>query len=747
MALEVFETLEWAQFFDVASHPHLSHFAVDETARGIKHMITFKEIPIWLTVAVQMFFDVESVFQEEGTLAAPFREYKETVRKAAKNSSKIDPIERPFKGSADSDKKIASIYQNMRNILSDHQDYAIRDRWGRFIQKIKEDKHEPLSKTVDERDYVLKRHPIRCGLLKYELQLQLNHRASKIEQMAGDILYMAWLYVAVSRILHPEMPQWPDMEYLLNGRQDKLFFGEWPKTLDEVGKKIDLGRGYSIANKASNWRSKKDTWDNKQLRRLDDPTVIGELFLKRMGAEPKSTAEAHEWVMKLVSLVCKPESQKILDRQENLPQGTYETSEFLKSVEMQRKPLALLGEIRQWLLADENDLHFDWFGMLHTCTNIWKTIMPAFRKNPVFKDDPNIYNWNVNTVITVLKTESIAQDMGTPMPIFEVVWATLKQFIQAPVSEESGSKTWKGDLHLAKLVDVCNPAMTLMNPGPVSFMSLYANWSDEDKRNSRVGRAVWHLVLGPGRRRIKKEGAKEETDGEESVSEVSAAEEPVNEEPADKEPVNDTPADEDEPSEHSGSQDDETAEIDEAASDAGSGISIQEFSLDLNALASQYKNGGNNIIFMGNKIKAPVAISRAQMGQLRTAPNGDFVLPGGPTSRSSRVQMLPPRQSKRVRGVGAIATTEDAPDLCACGLSRYGVSARPIPTMNTKAAKVEHQCMGALFEGIDVPDRDLGDAIKVTRRKIWRFAKLERKKADSELVARDRGGSIASQCM
>lgn len=153
MALEVFETLEWAQFFDVASHPHLSHFAVDETARGIKHMITFKEIPIWLTVAVQMFFDVESVFQEEGTLAAPFREYKETVRKAAKDFSKIDPIERPFKGSADSDKKIASIYQNMRNILSDHQDYAIRDRWGRFIQKIKEDKHEPLSKTVDERDY------------------------------------------------------------------------------------------------------------------------------------------------------------------------------------------------------------------------------------------------------------------------------------------------------------------------------------------------------------------------------------------------------------------------------------------------------------------------------------------------------------------------------------------------------------------------------------------------------------------
>jgi len=41
----------------------------------------------------------------------------------------------------------------------------------------------------------MKRHPIRCGLLKYELELQLYYRATKIEYLGADILYIGWLYV------------------------------------------------------------------------------------------------------------------------------------------------------------------------------------------------------------------------------------------------------------------------------------------------------------------------------------------------------------------------------------------------------------------------------------------------------------------------------------------------------------------------------------------------------------------------
>jgi hypothetical protein len=82
---------------------------------------------------------------------------------------------------------------------------------------------------------------------------------------------------------------------------------------------------------------------------------------------------------------------------------------------------------------------------------------------------------------------------------------------------------------------------------------------------------------------------------------------------------------------------------------------------------------------------------------------------------TSRVKMLP---SQARKGARAIVTTNDVSEPnCSCGLSRYGVSARPILTMAIKTTGTEHRCMGDLFEGIDVP-HDITDAIKVRWVKI-----------------------------
>jgi hypothetical protein len=90
-------------------------------------------------------------------------------------------------------------------------------------------------------------------------------------------------------------------------------------------------------------------------------------------------------------------------------------------------------------------------------------------------------------------------------------------------------------------------------------------------------------------------------------------------------------------------------------------------------------------------------------------------MPGRAPRGASRVKMLPPRARK---GAHAIVTTDDVSEPnCACGLSRYGVSARPILTMTTKITGAEHRCMGDLFEGIDVP-HDITDTIKVRWVKI-----------------------------
>lgn len=57
------------------------------------------------------------------------------------------------------------------------------------------------------------------------------------------------------------------------------------------------------------------------------------LLLERL-AKRHTTSEAHEWISRLVNLVCKPDLQNMLDRQGNLPEGTYEVSEFMTSIKL-----------------------------------------------------------------------------------------------------------------------------------------------------------------------------------------------------------------------------------------------------------------------------------------------------------------------------------------------------------------------------------------------------------------------------
>jgi len=177
-----------------------------------------------------------------------------------------------------------------------------------------------------------------------------------------------------SRITHPEARRWPDMELLLYKQDEQLFYGSFPTTLDEVSRRLDLARGAD--------------YGLRTLRRFEDPSVLGTLSMHRIGDMPETTEDAHKWASRLVNLMCKPESQKILDDQENLPSGTYEKSDFLRSMVLQRNPKALLEQLRYWLLADAVDLHYDWFNLALTCTEIWNTILAALRGKPTIQKQP-----------------------------------------------------------------------------------------------------------------------------------------------------------------------------------------------------------------------------------------------------------------------------------------------------------------------------------------------------------------------
>ena len=194
--------------------------------------------------------------------------------------------------------------------------------------------------------------------------------------------------------------------------------------------------------------------------------------------------------------------------------------------------------------------------------------------------------------------------------------------------------------------------MMLMNPGPVSFMKLYANWSDDDKKNSRVGRAVWNAMQAVEAANRKERQSEESRPGAENSGE------PINDD-IHTEAASDGGSKKGEEvldagKEKEKDEDDEEDEDDEdsdAESDS-SGFSARGITLDLNALARGYWAGGNNIVFMGNQMSQPVSLSRSQVSRLRQAPDGSFMVGGQAPHGSSRVKMLPPRATKRVRALG-----------------------------------------------------------------------------------------------
>jgi hypothetical protein len=64
------------------------------------------------------------------------------------------------------------------------------------------------------------------------------------------------------------------------------------------------------------------------------------------------------------------------------------------------------------------------------------------------------------------------------------------------VSAAEGDKYWVADTLLVKLQEAGNLSLIFMNLGSVNFENLYANWSDDEKKNSRVSRAVWLAMQG-----------------------------------------------------------------------------------------------------------------------------------------------------------------------------------------------------------------------------------------------------------
>jgi hypothetical protein len=124
---------------------------------------------------------------------------------------------------------------------------------------------------------------------------------------------MAHLYPA-SRLLDPEAPAWPDMEYLLYQQgSEGLSIGGLPRTLDESHRKCNVAVGQSTLGFGKN-----NTYQElKTTRPIIDTSLLSPIFTNRSFGWATTTASADDLVKRLNNTSRSPKYLLTLARQLN----------------------------------------------------------------------------------------------------------------------------------------------------------------------------------------------------------------------------------------------------------------------------------------------------------------------------------------------------------------------------------------------------------------------------------------------
>jgi hypothetical protein len=199
-------------------------------------------------------------------LARPFQELKDTVNLIAQEHEDKKSCSHPF-GPEEKELLALTLYNDT---LEKNVEWILNDGFGQLVNErfpsgdIRQ--HQVLGELVGERDFLLKRHPLHVGTLKYGLYLLLQKRDLVVEYSSQLIMTLAHIYVVMGLVFQGGR-SWPDMEFIL-WRQDPVVFfsGGLPKTLTGSFKKFRLAAGATLSNFVSDTRHKSWKYDINKVR-------------------------------------------------------------------------------------------------------------------------------------------------------------------------------------------------------------------------------------------------------------------------------------------------------------------------------------------------------------------------------------------------------------------------------------------------------------------------------------------------
>lgn len=474
-----------------------STFAQDEITRGVRHAFATGTVPIWVSFGIQTFLDIQDVLSAD--IEKPFQDLSAHLQYASDMLAKDLQVRCPSLPTGHKDTHI----NRATRILSSIDEWTMGDMLGSMLrQQPGIQSHSVLGSVAAQPGYFLKHHPLRCGMLKHNVYMQLHATGTGVESQATTLSTLAHLYVAC-RLNHPENPVWPDMEFMME-RQDRnrLFMGAPPKSFVDAQKKLALAFGASTTNFARGRRNDKPVINLDKTQLFAHRSIIGQLYQNRMYKEP-STREATDLTRKLIRIIK-------TSRKDNKTSMNSSEATAVVSSKSQRnwKPLELLEELREWLVEDGIDLNFDWFGKRHICNEIWSKIKNALVEigGDSVKGNGSVLHIAGGILALAANRERILEDDKTLRNHIQgqnadiaselgVVRIFINEAILAKDTPPNRPTGWIGDRCIRHLLHVNPEAIRpLARPGGLNAKKLYDGWDLEGMQTSSVERALDEFV-------------------------------------------------------------------------------------------------------------------------------------------------------------------------------------------------------------------------------------------------------------
>ncbi|KAK8039381.1 hypothetical protein PG993_007792 [Apiospora rasikravindrae] len=230
--------------FQATSVESEDSFAQDEITRGIFEIFRSGTLPVWAVFGIQILLNIQDILRSTPS-KQPLEELQLHTQNMLETANlykrESNPLGKTAKDHTCTKEWVEFCLEDMKELILED---GFRHRVRKMLTSLGISEEAIMKRNyVQEEYFFLKRHPLRCGVLKYCLYFRSHCTGLCFENSWSGLTSLIHVYAACRR-LHPEDPVWPDMELFLHNQDvEHLFVGGLPRSTGEAVRKSVLAFG------------------------------------------------------------------------------------------------------------------------------------------------------------------------------------------------------------------------------------------------------------------------------------------------------------------------------------------------------------------------------------------------------------------------------------------------------------------------------------------------------------------------